>query len=63
MLGMVAILFALAGGILACGGGGKTIACPAIATAPSTTPGTYTVTVTGTSGAITATGPVTLTVQ
>ena len=58
MLGMVAFLVGLAGGLLACGsgggsGGGKS----------GTTPGTYTVTVTGSSGNVTSTGSVTLTVQ
>jgi subtilase family serine protease len=62
MLGMIALLFILAGGVAACssgggggggGGGGN----------PGTTAGAYTITVTGTSGSITETGPVALTVQ
>ncbi|MGA7343548.1 MAG: VCBS repeat-containing protein [Terracidiphilus sp.] len=60
MLG-VALLAVLALGFEACGTP-HTIACPAIARA-GTTPGDYTVTVTGTSGAISATGTVALTVQ
>ena len=62
MLGMFVLLVALMGGMLACGGkassgggGGTSI--------PGTTSGTYTVTVTGTSGVITATGVVTFNVQ
>ena len=57
--GLLVILVALAGGLLACGsgsgggGGGN----------PGTTAGTYTVTVTGTSGNTTTTGTVTLAVQ
>ena len=61
MLGLI-VLLALLGGMLACGGkassgGGGGISIP------GTTAGTYTVTITGTSGATTATGVVTLTVQ
>jgi sugar lactone lactonase YvrE len=61
MLGMLALLVALSGGLLACGGangggGGST-------TNPGTTPGAYTVTITGTSGSTTTTGAVTLNVQ
>ena len=53
----------LSGGVLACGGGGGGISnCPTSIT-PGTTAGTYTVTVTGTSGNITETGAVALTVQ
>ena len=59
-LGMLLLLFAMASGVTACGGG--TTVCNAIAIA-STTRGTYTVTVTGTSGAITETGTFTLTVE
>jgi hypothetical protein len=57
LLGMLALAAVFAGSMAACsgggGGGGK----------PGTTAGTYTITVTGTSGAITETGTVTLTVQ
>jgi N-acetylneuraminic acid mutarotase len=57
ILGMLALLVALAGGVLACGGsGGGTIY-------PGTMPGNYTITVTGTSGTATATGTISLTVQ
>jgi hypothetical protein len=58
-LAMLALLLTLMGGWLACGGGGSTCS----GTNPGTTPGNYTITVTGTSGATTAAGPVTLTVQ
>ena len=61
MLGMVALLVALTGGVLACGGGGSTGGGGT--KNPGTTAGTYTVTVTGTSVSTTATGTVTLTVQ
>jgi hypothetical protein len=60
-LAMLALLVALAVGWLACGGGGSIRNCGPII--PGTTAGTYTITVTGTSGAITATAPVALTVQ
>jgi hypothetical protein len=66
LTGMLVLLAMLAGGVLACssgggssggggGGGGTGIA--------GTTPGSYTVTVTATSGTITSTGTVALTVQ
>jgi len=58
MLGLLMLLAALAGGVLSCGGGGG-----GGGGNPGTTAGTYTITVTGTSGAITQTGKVTLTVQ
>lgn len=61
MLGMLLLLLALTGGVLACGGspGGTCIfAGPA-----DTSAGTYVITVTGTSGTATGTGTVTLTVQ
>jgi subtilase family serine protease len=64
MLGMLMLLVALSGGVLACGGGGSGSSTPPPPPPnPGTTPGTYTVTVTGASGALTATGTVTLTVQ
>jgi hypothetical protein len=58
MVGMSAMLIILAGGVLACGGvvsGGSSNS--------GTTAGAYTITVTGTSGATTATNTVTLNVQ
>jgi len=61
MLGMMALLGALTGGVLACGGGGSAPCTPVVK--PGTTAGTYTITVTGTSGTLTPTGTVTLTVQ
>jgi hypothetical protein len=63
MLGMLALFAALSGGMLACGGGSSPNPSPTPATKPGTTAGTYTVTVTGNSGATTATGTITLTVQ
>jgi hypothetical protein len=62
MLGMLLLLVAFVGGLMACGSGGGGIACPALSTS-GTTAGTYTVTVTGASNALTETGTVTLTVQ
>jgi hypothetical protein len=56
MLAMVVLLAAFAGGVLACGGGGG----GGIA---GTTQGVYTITVTGTSGATTATSTVMLDVE
>jgi len=55
-LGMMLLLVTMIGGLLACGSSG------APAGNSGTTPGSYTVTVTGTSGSTTATGTVTLTV-
>jgi len=60
MLGMLAFLVALTGGVFACGGGSGGGRGTSIS---GTTAGTYIVTVTGTSGTTTATGTVTLTVQ
>jgi len=60
-LAMLALLVTLMCGLLACGGGRSIRNCGPII--PGTTAGTYTITVTGTSGATTATGPVMLTVQ
>ncbi|MGA2170172.1 MAG: SBBP repeat-containing protein [Terracidiphilus sp.] len=61
-LGMLALLITLTGGVLACGGSGGGGGCNAVGN-PGTTAGNYTITVTGTSGAITQTGTVSLTVQ
>jgi subtilase family serine protease len=61
MLGMMVLLVALAGGMLACGGsGGSGSTSTSVA---GTTKGTYTITVTGTSGSTVETGTVTLTVN
>ena len=60
MLGMLAILATLAGGVVACGGGSSNGGGKVN---PGTTAGSYTATVTGTSGSTTATGTVTFTVQ
>lgn len=62
MLGMVLLLVALAGGAFACGGGSAGGGGGGNGN-PGTTAGTYTITVTGTSGTITQTGTVTLDVQ
>ena len=59
MLGMIAFLGAMTCGVLACGGGAP---CTPVVK-PGTTAGTYTITVTGTSGTLTPTGTVTLTMQ
>ncbi len=60
-LGMLALLVALTSGVLACGGLPKSACTNTMV--PGTTAGNYTVTVTGTSGSITASGTVALTVQ
>jgi hypothetical protein len=62
MLGMLALLVALAGGgVLSCSGTTTTIIkTPGI---PGTTTGAYTITVIGTSGSTTESGTVSLTVQ
>ena len=64
MLGILLLFAALAGGVFACGGGGGTgTGCNNVVT-PGTTAGSYTITVTGTSGSTTATSaPIALTVQ
>ncbi len=61
-LGMVLLLGLLGWGVTACNGGGKGVGCPTDITA-GTTPGTYTITVTGTAGSLVETGTVTLIVQ
>lgn len=58
LLGILALFAVLAGGVAACSGGGGS----GTTTNPGTTPGSYTITVTGASGSTTATGTVTLTV-
>jgi sugar lactone lactonase YvrE len=62
LLGMLLLLVALSSGVLACGGGGSKVVCTGT-TSPGTTAGAYTITVTGTAGALTETGTVNLTVQ
>jgi hypothetical protein len=57
---MLALIVVLANAVLACGGGGGG---GGGANIPGTTPGSYTITVTGRSGSITATSTVNLTVQ
>ena len=57
-LGILVFLTVFVGGLIACGGGGSSGGSN-----PGTTPGAYVVTVTGTSGSVTATGAVALTVQ
>jgi len=61
MLGMLALLVALAGGVLACGGGGGGVGVGGGNS--GTTAGTYTIIVTGISGTITSTNTISLTVQ
>jgi hypothetical protein len=56
MLGMVLFVAGICGTVIGCGG-------QAVNGNPGTSAGTYTITVTGTSGAMTTTGTVTLTVQ
>ena len=64
MLGMLVLLASFTSGAFACGGGGGNGGGGGGGGGNTgTTPGTYTVTVTGTSGTINATGKVTLTVQ
>jgi hypothetical protein len=58
---MLLLLASLTGGVLACGDGNKQT-CAGAVTA-GTTPGAYTITVMATSGALTQTGAVNLTVQ
>jgi polyisoprenoid-binding protein YceI len=63
MLGMLAFLAFLVGGASSCGGGGGGSSTPPPPTNPGTTPGAYAVTVTATSGTVTASIIVSLTVQ
>jgi N-acetylneuraminic acid mutarotase len=62
MFSLVLSFVALVGGVVACSGNGGRVACPAVIKS-GTTAGTYIITVTGTSGAITETGTVSITVQ
>jgi hypothetical protein len=59
-MGMVVLLMVCAGGMVACSGATAAVSSTA---SSGTTPGTYTITVTGTSGATTATASVPLTVE
>ena len=66
MLGMLALMVVLSSGVLACGGSlgsGGSGGSGGGGGASGTTAGTYTITVTGTSGTLSQTGTVTLTVQ
>jgi len=63
MLGMLMLLASLTASVVACGGGGNGGGGVGGGGIAGTTAGTYTVTVTGTSGSITSTGTVTLTVR
>jgi len=56
---MMALLFAISSGVLACGGGGN----GGGGGVSGTTPGPYTITVTGTSGTLAETGTVSLIVR
>ena len=60
-IGLMLLLVGLGCGVSACGGNHGTAVCLAII--PATTSGTYVITVTGTSGATTASDTVTLNVQ
>jgi N-acetylneuraminic acid mutarotase len=60
MCGLAALFAVLACGVVACG---SSVNRTAMQSNPGTTPGTYTLTVTGTSGAITETAAITLNVQ
>jgi hypothetical protein len=63
MLGMFVLLAFLAGSVMSCGGGGGGGGGGGNNGNPGTTPGAYTITVTGTSGAITETTTVNLTLN
>ncbi len=63
MLGMALLLTTFAGGTLACGGSSGSTGSTSAPSNPGTSAGQYTATITGTSGAIKATGTVTIVVQ
>jgi hypothetical protein len=66
MFGLLVCFVVLAGGVVACGGNGNSNTSSAGGGGtrnPGTTPGTYTVTVVGTSGALSSQGTVIVTVQ
>jgi hypothetical protein len=62
LLSVLALFFFVSGGVLGCSGGGSNGSCTPVSVA-GTTPGNYNITVTGTSGTMTANGYLTLTVQ
>ena len=62
MFSLGLLFMVLVGGVVACSGNGGGVACHNVVTS-GTTSGTYIITVTATSGAITKTGTVTVTVQ
>ncbi len=62
MLAMMLLFVALAGAMLACGGGGGGSACNNVVTS-GTTAGSYTITITATSGSTTTINTIALTVQ
>ncbi len=62
ILGAIALLTVLTTGLLACGGGTSTGGSSGTTAQSGATPGNYVITVTGTSGSVTATGTVNLTV-
>jgi hypothetical protein len=63
MLTIAALFVAIGGGLVACGSGSKTVGGGGGGGNPGTTSGSYTITVTATSGATSVTTPITLTVQ
>jgi hypothetical protein len=65
-MGMLLLLVGLTGGVFACGGGGSNSSGGGGGGGvnnPGTSPGNYLITITASSGAVTQTGTVTLTVQ
>ena len=63
MLGILVLLFSITCCVAACGSGGNGGGGGGGGGNPGTTAGTYSITVTGTPGAVTQTGTVVLTVQ
>jgi hypothetical protein len=59
---MLLLFVALASGVVACGGGSTSTVCSNVVTG-GTTAGSYTITVTATSGSATAANTIALTVQ
>jgi subtilase family serine protease len=62
-IGMLLMLVAVSSAVAACGGGGSSVSTPTPTPTPGTTPGSYVVTVTGTSGGIAANTSLSLVVQ